>query len=394
MVVKQNLGFVFIEICILTYILMFILKTIYIPNNTISRLAYIRNITIFFVLYLFLYKGYSYYYFCIPVLIYIVLDILDTYGYSIDKTENKIINCYDGIEYITRRSELFSKDFKEYRMQNLSDYTEGKYDGNPNKSWNKAQDDQFNWILKNANCGYGKRILEIGSGTCTLLEKIKNTGAIPYGITLSKEQADTCIDKGITVKVLNMKDLGKVREWENYFDAVICNGPLEHLSNLYEYNHNRQDESYLKLFKNINYVLKSNGRVVITCLHIKSPFKEFTNKQFYYAYIVERGYGGMYPVTKNGLVRNSTKYFNLLINEDHTLDYYITWSKWYKNVSKVYHYFIPGLLILLPYLIINDPYFIQSYILSLYPESAFQVHLNPNDDRGCVTHRWIVLEKK
>ena len=65
-----------------------------------------------------------------------------------------------------------------------------------------------------------------------------------------------------------------------------------------------------------------------------------------------------------------------------------------KNVCKVYPYFIPGFLMLLPYLIINDPYFIQSYILSFYPESAFQVHLNPNDDRGTVTHRWIVLEKK
>ena len=89
----------------------------------------------------------------------------------------------------------------------------------------------------------------------------------------------------------------------------------------------------------------------------------------------------MYPITKDGLVKNSKKYFNLLINEDHTLDYYITWSKWYKSVSKVSNYFIPGFIILLPYLIVNDPYFIQSYGLSLYPESAFQLHLNPNDDR-------------
>ena len=135
MVVKHNLLFIFIEICVFTYILMFTLKSIYISNNSISKIAYIRNISIFFVMYLVIYKGYSYFYFLIPILIYLVLDILNTYGYSIDNTENKIINCYDGIEYITRRSEMFSKEFKEYRLQNFSDYTEGKYDGNPNKPW-------------------------------------------------------------------------------------------------------------------------------------------------------------------------------------------------------------------------------------------------------------------
>tara|TARA_B100000941_G_C28479736_1_gene541402 strand:+ start:122 stop:1243 length:1122 start_codon:yes stop_codon:yes gene_type:complete len=373
---------------------MLILKNIYIPNNTVSNLAFIRNITIIFVVYLVFYEKYSPIYFLIPIILYIFFDILDTYGYSIDNSSLKIVNCYDGVEVITTTSELFNKEFKEYRKKNLSDYTEGKYDGNTNKSWSKAKKDQFDWILKNAKCSKGKKILEIGSGTCTLLMEIKKRGAIPFGITLSKEQSDICRKKGIHVRVLNMKDLGKIPEWENYFDAVICNGPLEHLSNLYEYNNNLQDKTYLELFKNINYVLKPKGRVVITCLHLKKHIKDWTYKQFYYGYLVERGYGGMYPVTKHGLVKNSKKYFNLLINEDHTLDYYITWTKWYKNVSKVSKHFIPGFIVYLPYLIVNDPYFIQSYFLSLYPESSFQVHLNPNDDRGLVTHRWIVLDKK
>ena len=393
--IKQNkLFYILLKISVFTYIFMQIIKNIYIPNNSISNIALIRNITILFVTYLVLNKGYSYSYFLIPVILYILLDIGDTYGYSIDKPENKTINCYDGVEKITMISEWFSNDFKKYRKKNFSDYTEGKYDGNPNKSWDKARNDQFEWILNNANCSHGKKILEIGSGTCTLLEKIKNVGAIPYGITLSKEQQITCKEKGIYVKVLNMKDLDKVKEWKNFFDAVICNGPLEHLSNLYEYNNDLQNKTYYNLFKNISYVLKQNGRLVITCLHLKTHIKDFTYKQFYYSYLVERGYGGMYPVTKNGLVNNSKNYFNLILNEDHTLDYYITWSKWYENLCKVYYYFIPGFLILLPYLVVNDPFFIQNYILSLYPESSFKVHLNPNDDRGTVTHRWIVLEKK
>ena len=394
MKINTKLVYILFTICIFTYVSMLILKNIYIPNNNISNIAFLRNVSLLFVIYLVFYEDYSYMLFLIPIVIYIILDTLDTYGYSVDNSNIKVINCYDGVEVITKTSEFFSKHFKEYRKKNLSDYTEGKYDGNPNKSWNQARKDQFDWILKKAKCSKGKNILEIGSGTCTLLQEIKKRGAEPYGITLSKEQADVCKEKGVHVKVLNMKDLGKVSEWENYFDAVICNGPLEHLSNLYEYNNKKQDKTYKELFKNISFVLKPKGRVVITCLHLKKHIRDLTYKEFYYTYLVERGYGGMYPITKNGLVKNSKKHFHLLVNEDHTLDYYITWSKWYKNVSKVSHYFISGFLIYLPYLIVNDPYFIQSYFLSLYPESSFKVHLNPNDDRGSVTHRWIVLKKK
>src|SRR5437773_12551951 len=74
----------------------------------------------------------------------------------------------------------------------LLDYTEGIYHGDSTTPYEVAQKNQLNYVLNEARCTTGMRILDIGCGNGTLLDLVCDRGAEGVGITVSPEQAALC----------------------------------------------------------------------------------------------------------------------------------------------------------------------------------------------------------
>src|SRR5262245_7743471 len=108
----------------------------------------------------------------------------------------------------------------------LLDYTEGIYHGDPSTPIEVAQRNQIEYVLDEAGCSAGTRVLDIGCGNGTLLDMARERGTQAIGITISPEQVARCQHRGLDVRLLSYVDLDD--EWTHCFDAVIANGPIEH----------------------------------------------------------------------------------------------------------------------------------------------------------------------
>ena len=85
----------------------------------------------------------------------------------------------------------------------LTDYTEGMFNGDPDTPIDVAQLNQINYVLDEVECGKGVRILEVGCGNGHLLEEIRKRGANGIGITISPEEVAFCKQRGLDVRLLN-----------------------------------------------------------------------------------------------------------------------------------------------------------------------------------------------
>src|SRR5262245_26750119 len=89
----------------------------------------------------------------------------------------------------------------------MPDYTEGIYHGDASLPLEVAQQNQLQYVLDEAGCTAGSRILEIGCGNGTLLEAAASRGARAVGITISPEQVARCHRQNLDVRLLNYLDL-------------------------------------------------------------------------------------------------------------------------------------------------------------------------------------------
>src|SRR5262249_41334071 len=127
--------------------------------------------------------------------------------------EPTVCNCYSLID-------------KFFPTCGLLDYTEGTYQGNPSVPYEDAQLNQIRYVLEEAHCEAGARILDVGCGYGTLLGEVGRRGGLGVGITISPEQVAWCRRRGLDARLVDYKDLGDA--WTHQFDAVVANGPIEH----------------------------------------------------------------------------------------------------------------------------------------------------------------------
>ncbi|MEX0641359.1 MAG: class I SAM-dependent methyltransferase, partial [Pirellulales bacterium] len=133
-------------------------------------------------------------------------------------TAPAVRTCYDLLEVM--------------RAAGMTDFTDGKYldDRNDRSAYLAAQERQAEYLLDQARCGPGTRLLDIGCGYGRILEHAARRGARPVGITISAMQMADCRWRGLDVRDLNYRDIfrGADESWACAFDAVVANGSLEH----------------------------------------------------------------------------------------------------------------------------------------------------------------------
>ena len=85
------------------------------------------------------------------------------------RPEKRVTTCYAAFDAFFPRFGLF-------------DMTEGIYDG-PDTTYERAQANQHDYLLDQARCGPGSRLLDLGCGYGTLLERARRRGVDGVGIT-------------------------------------------------------------------------------------------------------------------------------------------------------------------------------------------------------------------
>jgi cyclopropane fatty-acyl-phospholipid synthase-like methyltransferase len=225
----------------------------------------------------------------------------------------------------------------------VTDLTDGKYldDRNDRAAYLAAQERQAEYLLDQARCRDGTRLLDVGCGYGRILEHASRRGATVVGITISPPQVAHCRARGLTVHELNYRIIFHRADdsWEHSFDAIVANGSLEHFVQAADAAAGRADEIYEEMFAICRRLLVEGGRFVTTAIHFREPgqfqpaeilrgpaahLRRSPNHQF--AMLVKR-FGGWYPAPGQ-LQRCAARHFELIHEEDGTHDYHLTSEYW------------------------------------------------------------------
>jgi len=244
-----------------------------------------------------------------------------------------VVGCYSAVDRFFPACGLF-------------DLTEGIYYGNPEIPYEQAQANQLDYLLDQVRVLPGRRILDLGCGYGTLLERIRRRSAIGAGITLSPEQARYCRRKKLEVHILDYRAIpGK---WNRTFDGVVANGSIEHFARVDDaVSKKKLDTVYRHLFARVHDLinpLSSSRRFATTTIHfvrkpanpfdlLKNPFAFRRGSDNFHWAVLERGWGGYYP--EIGQLRRCAKgYFDLIEEIDGTEDYRLTSEEWLHRVRR------------------------------------------------------------
>ncbi|MCG6878116.1 MAG: class I SAM-dependent methyltransferase [Deltaproteobacteria bacterium] len=244
----------------------------------------------------------------------------------------KVINCYSAVDAFFPACGLF-------------DLTEGIYHGNSETPLEQAQANQHEYLMDEVQCGPGRRVLDIGCGYGTLLERIQQRGAEAVGVTLSAKQAKHCRRRKLKTYVLDYRAIPS--GWNRTFDGVIANGSIEHFVQPTDVVAGKADEVYRHLFATVHRLIDPNSaarRFVTTTLHVirkpadprnllKSPFAFSSGSDNFHWAVLERGWGGYYPEVGQ-LRRCAEGYFDLIQEVDGTADYRLTSEEWLRKVRR------------------------------------------------------------
>ncbi len=119
-----------------------------------------------------------------------------------------VVTCYSAVDRFFPACGLF-------------DLTEGMYHGNPKTPYEQAEANQLDYLLDQVRCEPGRRILDLGCGYGTLLERIRLRDATGVGITISPEQVRYCRQKMLVSPSLASLIRRSVYS-PGYFEDEIC----------------------------------------------------------------------------------------------------------------------------------------------------------------------------
>jgi cyclopropane-fatty-acyl-phospholipid synthase len=211
--------------------------------------------------------------------------------------------------------------------------------------YEQAEANQLDYLLNQVRCEPGRRVLDLGCGYGTLLERIRQRDAEGVGITISAEQVRCCRQRNLDVHLLDYRAVPG--EWSQSFDAVIANGSIEHFVKPTDAAAGRADVIYQQLFAKVHGLIsiKSTARYfATTTIHfvrkpddplnlLRSPFSfRWGSDNFHWA-VLERGWCGYYPEVDQ-LRRCAEGYFDLIEEVDGTEDYCLTSEEWLRRLRR------------------------------------------------------------
>jgi len=242
----------------------------------------------------------------------------------------------------------------------VTDLTDGKYEGDRNDraAYHQAQARQAEYLLDQARCDVGTRLLDIGCGYGRILQHATRRGATAIGITISPQQVAHCRARGLDVRELNYRDIfaaanppltppckGGEYAWEHAFDAIVANGSLEHFVQVADAAAARADDIYEEMFAICRRLLAGGGRFVTTAIHFSragqfdpaeirrgSSAHPRGSPEYQFALLTET-FGGWYP-EPGQLERCAANYFDLIAHEDGTHDYHLTSEYWLRRLKR------------------------------------------------------------
>ena len=259
---------------------------------------------------------------------------------------------------------------------------------------NKAQENKFEWIVKNLNIDENSRVLELGFGKLDLMKYIRdNTGAKVVGCNLSIEHVNDAKQNGFEAYQIDHKNLEKYINKLGKFDIIITNGTLEYLKN------GDKEDIFHDFMKNINILLNKGGKWYTTTIHYNHELCiNNLDLNYYNFYNLGLGNEGSYPIYPDGLTKFA-KQNNLKVikKENRWLDYYIYSILWMTTHSNMLKYNKNIFKHLNAY--IAAPNYLESYLC--YTPFKNMYYYQPwlwqfiQQKNGCVPtyHQWIIFEK-
>ncbi len=249
-----------------------------------------------------------------------------------DRPWQRVVACYSAVDRFFPACGLF-------------DLTEGIYEGKPSTPFETAKVRQHDYLLDQVGCGPGHRLLDIGCGYGTLMQRARQRGGTVTGITISPEQFRHCKQRNLDVHLFHY--LAIPREWHGMFDSVIANGCIEHFVRPADVASGRADDIYRRLFASVHRLIdphSTSRRFATTTIHflrkpenpldlLKSPFSfRWGSDEFHWS-VLERGWGGYYPELRQ-LEQCAKGYYELSDEVDGTADYLLTSEEWVRRIRR------------------------------------------------------------
>ena len=224
--------------------------------------------------------------------------------------------------------------FTNESLNNIdTNFTEGIFLDNKYYSLKDSEKKRFDMFINILNIKPNDYVLDGGCGNGNLVEYLRSKNINAYGITITKFQYDSNINKygnhyyfGDYTK-FNKKLLNK-------FDHIILPGSLEHpfggnmLNNNTSKNKSKKMENMFCMFSKYFKKNSNQNKILITCIHSHSPSNKLfsTLKNKFILYCTERMFGGCYPTYGEYSVASSLKKANykILMEQDRTYDYYLS----------------------------------------------------------------------
>lgn len=236
--------------------------------------------------------------------------------------DQRVAKCYDVLDTVLPACGIW-------------DLTEGMYEGEPQRSFEHAQQRKRLYLLNQIHCSVNSVILDIGCGNGTLLAAAQRRRAQAIGITLSPAQVRRCRRRGLDVHLMNYRSL--CNRWPAAFGGIVANGSLEHF--VQPAAAGLADKIYREFFEICHRLLRPHrhARLVTTAIHYdrfvgdpvamqRNPTAFLWGSDNFHMAVLAQSFGGFYPHAGQ-LERCTDGLFELVAAEDGTEDYRLT-SEW------------------------------------------------------------------